>query len=88
MCHFQVFQEQSEQLANAQAQIKSLEVFDCSHVRTCTLYLRILIKSTVRVHSGNIAWSRANKHEAQPSTLFVRNYAPSAIFPVMREHEQ
>ena len=27
-------------------------------------------------------------HEAQPSALFSRNHAPSAIFPVMHERER
>ena len=28
------------------------------------------------------------KHEAQPSALFARDHAPSAIFPVMHERER
>ena len=45
----------------------------------------ILVKVPCECITGNIARGRGRepiKHEAQPSALFARDHAPSAIFPV------
>ena len=51
----------------------------------------ILVKVPCECITGNIARGRGRepiKHEAQPSALFDRDHAPSAIFPVMHERER
>ena len=51
----------------------------------------ILVKVPCECIKGNIARGRGRepiKHEAQPSALFARDHAPSAIFPVMHERER
>ena len=53
--------------------------------------LYILVKVPCECITGNIARGRGRepiKHEAQPSALFSRDHAPSAIFPVMHERER
>ena len=53
--------------------------------------LYILVKVPCECITGNIARGRGRepiKHEAQPSALFARDHAPSAIFPVMHERER
>ena len=60
----------------------------CFVVVLITLY--ILVKVPCECITGNISRGRGRepiKHEAQPSALFVRDHAPSAIFPVMDERE-
>ena len=59
------------------------------------LYLRpcILVKVPCECITENIARGCACgrepiKHEAQPSALFARDHAPSAIFAVMHERER
>ena len=52
---------------------------------------RILVKVPCECITGNIARGRGRepiKHEAQPSALFARDHAPSAIFSVMHEQER
>ena len=51
----------------------------------------ILVKVLCECITGNIARGRGRepiKHEAQPSALFARDHAPSAIFSVMHERER
>ena len=51
----------------------------------------ILVKVPCKCITGNIARGRGRepiKHEVQPSALFARDHAPSAIFPVMHERER
>ena len=51
----------------------------------------ILVKVPCVCITGNIARGRGRepiKHEAQPSALFARDHAPSAIFSVMHERER
>ena len=51
----------------------------------------ILVKVPCECITGNIARGRGRepiKHEAQPSALFARDHAPSAIFSVMHERER
>ena len=53
--------------------------------------LHILVKVPCECITGNIARGRGRepiKHEAQPSALFARDHAPSAIFSVMHERER
>ena len=53
--------------------------------------LYILVKVPCECITGNIARGRGRepiKHEAQPSALFARDHAPSAIFSVMHERER
>ena len=55
------------------------------------LYNYILVKVPCECITGNIARGRGRepiKHEAQPSALFARDHAPSAIFSVMHERER
>ena len=55
------------------------------------LYMYILVKVPCECITGNIARGRGRepiKHEAQPSALFARDHAPSAIFSVMHERER
>ena len=51
----------------------------------------ILVKVLCKCITGNIARGRGRepiKHEAQPSALFARDHAPSAIFSIMHERER
>ena len=51
----------------------------------------ILVKVPCKCIMGNIARGRGRepiKHEAQPSALFARDHAPSAIFSVKHERER
>ena len=51
----------------------------------------ILVKVPCECITANIARGRGRepiKHEAQPSALFARDHAPSAIFAVMHERER
>ena len=53
--------------------------------------LYILVKVPCECITGNIARGRGRepiKHEAQPSALFARDHAPSAIFSIMHERER
>ena len=57
-------------------------------LHTC---IYILVKVPCECITGNIARGRGRepiKHEAQPSALFARDHAPSAIFSVMHERER
>ena len=54
-------------------------------------YNIILVKLPCEYITGNIGRGCGRepiKHEAQPSALFARNHAPSAIFFVMHERER
>ena len=60
--------------------------YTCQQMFQC-----ILVKVPCECITGNIARGRGRepiKHEAQPSALFARDHAPSAIFPVMHERER
>ena len=51
----------------------------------------ILVKVPCECNTANIARGCGRepiKHEAQPSALFSRDHAPSAIFAVMHERER
>ena len=53
--------------------------------------VHILVKVPCECITGNIARGRGRepiKHEAQPSALFARDHALSAIFSIMHEREQ
>ena len=53
--------------------------------------LYILVKVPCECHTENIVGGcdrEPIKHEVQPSALFSRNHAPSAIFSVMHERER
>ena len=55
------------------------------------LQLHILVKVPCECITANIARGCGRepiKHEAQPSALFARDHAPSAIFAVMHERER
>ena len=59
--------------------------------RICERTTYILVKVPCECITGNIARGRGRepiKHEAQPSALFARDHAPSAIFSVMHERER
>ena len=61
---------------------------NCYYVPACSY---ILVKIPCECITGNIARGRGREpiqHEAQPSALFARDHAPSAIFPVMHERER
>ena len=60
-----------------------------AHYRTRSAY--ILVKVLCECITANIARGCGRepiKHEAQPSALFARDHAPSAIFAVMHERER
>ena len=66
--------------------------FLCVH-RAVNSILRcsILVKVPCECITGNIARGCGRepiKHKAQPSALFARDHAPSAIFSIMHEREQ
>ena len=53
--------------------------------------LVLLVKVPCEWITGNIARGRGRepiKYEVQPSTLFARDHAPSAIFSVIHERER
>ena len=63
----------------------------CACIIQTVLHVYILVKVPCECITANIARGCGRepiKHEVQPSALFARDHAPSAIFAVMHERER